>query len=176
MITVLNKTQTITSAGTSINSLNGAYKLIVGEYPKATTIFDYGCGKYDTNMNFATDNGFIWFGIDPYNRSLNWNKSNIDAMKNWCDYPDIIMLNNILNVIKEESIILNILGQVYAYAGENTDIYITIYEGNKSGIGKVTSKGYQRNQKLNHYIDYICEFFDVVEKVSGNILKCKKIN
>lgn len=175
MNTVLNITQEISSADTSIKTINGIYKKIVGQYPKYTTIFDYGCGRYDENMRFATENDFVWFGVDPYNRSVEWNKSNINEMKTWGDSPNIIMLNNVLNVVKERFAIEHIVRQVYNYAGENTDVYITIYEGDKSGIGRTTSKGYQRNEKVGKYEDYICEWFNVVEKISGNILKCRKV-
>lgn len=174
MVTVLNKTQEISSADTSINTINAAYKKIVGKYPQYTTILDYGCGKYDSNMNFAIENDFVWFGVDPYNRSVKWNKANLEEMKSWGDNPDIIMLNNVLNVIKENWIIEQILHQVYNYAGDNTDVYITIYEGDKSGTGKVTTKGYQRNEKLVNYRDYICKYFNVVD-VRGNILKVRKV-
>lgn len=174
MNTVLNRTQEISSADTSIKTINGIYKKIVGKYPKYTTIFDYGCGRYDENMRFATENDFVWFGVDPYNRSVEWNKANINEMKTWGDSPNIIMLNNVLNVVKEKFAIEHIVRQVYNYAGENTDVYITIYEGDKSGIGRTTSKGYQRNEKVNNYIDYICEWFEVIEKI-GNILKVRKV-
>ena len=175
MVKIEDVKQIYTSENTSTNVINGIYKKIVGQYPKFTTILDYGCGRYDSNMNFATENDFVWFGVDPYNRSVEWNKANINEMKTWGDAPDIIMLNNVLNVVKEKFIIEHIVRQVYNYAGENTDVYITIYEGDKSGIGKVTSKGYQRNEKVNNYIDYISEWFDVVEKVGSNILKCRKV-
>ena len=175
MNTVLNRTQEISSADTSIKTINGIYKKIVGQYPKHTTIFDYGCGRYDENMRFATENDFVWFGVDPYNRSVEWNKANINEMKTWGDSPNIIMLNNVLNVVKERFAIEHIVRQVYNYAGENTDVYITIYEGDKSGIGRATSKGFQRNEKVSKYEDYICEWFNVIEKISGNILKCRKV-
>lgn len=166
--------QKYTSENTSINSLNAAYKKIVGKYPLGTSILDIGCGKYDTNKEFADSNGFAWFGIDPYNRTPEYNDASLNALYNWCDYPDIIMLNNVLNVIAEDSVLMDVLGQVYDYAGDDTDIYITIYEGDKSGIGKVTTKGYQRNQKLKEYKDYILEWFDVID-VRGNILKVRKV-
>ena len=167
--------QEISSANTSIKTLNRVYKEIVGQYPRATTILDIGCGKYDTNMEFAQEHDFIWFGIDPYNRTEEWNEDNIKAMTDWCDAPDIIMCNNVLNVIKENNIILHILNQIYGCAGDETDIYITIYEGDKSGVGKVTTKGYQRNQKVNTYKSLISEFFDIVGTINGNIIKCRKV-
>lgn len=167
--------QKITSAATSINTLNGVYKKIIGKYPLGTSILDVGCGKYDTNKEFADKNGFAWFGIDPYNRTPEYNDASLKALYNWCNAPDIIMLNNVCNVIKEDDILMDVLGQIYDYADDNTDIYITIYEGDKSGRGKETTKGYQRNWKLIKYSDYILEYFDV-EDIKGNILKCRKVS
>lgn len=175
MNTVLNTTQMYDSAATSINTINGIYKKIVGKYPSSSSILDVGCGKYDSNKDFANDNGFAWFGIDPYNRTTEYNDASLEALYDWCEYPDIIMLNNVLNVIAEDSILMSVLNQVYDYAGEDTDVYITIYEGDKSGVGKVTTKGYQRNQKVVNFKDYICEFFDVEEKIGSNIFRCRKV-
>ena len=167
--------QKITSANTSVNVLNGAYKHIEGKYPIGTIIFDYGCGKYNTNRDFASKCGYSWFGFDPYNRTKKENMENINHIKERRYAPDIVMLNNVLNVIDGVNGINSILSDIYYnYSDENTDIYITIYEGDKTGVGKVTTKGYQRNQKVNDYKDYICEFFDIEEKI-GNIFRCKKV-
>lgn len=167
--------QIYTSKNTSINTLNTAYKLIEGKYPIGTLIFDYGCGKYNTNRDFATQCGYCWFGYDPYNRTKKENTENINHVRERRDAPDIVMLNNVLNVIDNVNSINGILSDIYYnYAGDNTDIYITIYEGDKSGVGKVTTKGYQRNEKLIKYREYISEWFDVIF-VKGNILKCRKV-
>lgn len=175
MNTVINTTQTISSAATSINTLNGTYKYIVGKYPLGTSILDVGCGKYNTNKHFANDNGFAWFGIDPYNRTQEYNAISLTALSDYCGAPDIIMLNNVLNVIAESNVMMDVLHQVYDYADKNTDVYVTIYEGDKSGVGKVTSKGYQRNEKLNKYTDLISEWFDIVERINSNIVRCRKV-
>lgn len=174
MVKTDNIKQKYTSANTSINTINGAYKKIVGKYPVGTSILDVGCGKYDSNKEFANQNGFAWFGIDPYNRTEEYNDGTIESMYDYTEYPSIIMLNNVCNVIAEDDILMEVLGQVYDYAGDDTDIYITIYEGDKSGIGKVTTKGYQRNDKLINYKDYISEFFNLID-VRGNILKVRKV-
>ena len=172
---LLNTTQMYDSAATSINTVNGIYKKIVGKYPLASSILDVGCGKYDSNKEFANDNGFAWFGIDPYNRTSEYNDASLEALYDLCECPDIIMLNNVINVIAEDGVIFNVLNQVYNYAGKDTDVYITIYEGDKSGVGKVTTKGYQRNQKLNKYTDYVNEFFYIEEKIGSNIIRCRKV-
>ena len=108
--------QTISSANTSTNVVNTIYRKIVGKYPRATTIFDYGCGKYSSNMDFANENDFVWFGIDPYNRTEEYNKGTIEAMYDWCDAPDIIMCNNVLNVLESTNLIHSVLNQIYNWS------------------------------------------------------------
>jgi hypothetical protein len=166
--------QTITSEKTSINTLNKAYKLIKDKYPIASLIFDYGCGKYNTNKDFAEECGYEWQGYDPYNRTEDENIACIRRLGQYPMYPEAIMCNNVLNVLENSNIINNVLCDISHYAGKDTDIYITIYEGDKSGVGKVTNKGYQRNEKLIKYKDYINEWFDIIGK-SGNVFICRKV-
>ena len=176
MVTILNKTQQkISSANTSINVINTIYKHIVGKYPLGTSILDIGCGRYESNREYANDNGFAWFGIDPYNRTKEYNEASLKTLYNWCKAPNIIMLNNVLNVIAELDVVEDVLYQVYNHAESNTDIYITIYEGDKSGIGKVTTKEYQRNEKLIKYIEYVNKLFSIEEKIGSNILRLRKV-
>ena len=170
----LNNTQQYTSANTSIATLNRIYKILPNMgYNENSIILDYGCGKYDKNKDYAIENNFEWVGYDPYNRSEEENNKTIQLIKEI--EPDIIVCSNVLNVIKEDSAMMNVLNQIYNYAANNTDVYITIYEGNKSGVGSETSKGYQRNSKLNKYKDYICEWFDIIDTIKPNIIKCKKV-
>lgn len=165
--------QKYSSAGTSISTINKIYKLLpqLG-YKKETIILDYGCGRFDNNKEEAEKHGYRWFGYDPYNRSEMDNELTLKLMK--LVKPHVIVCSNVCNVIAEDSALMNVLNQIHNYACEDTDVYITIYEGDKSGVGKVTTKGYQRNQKVNQYKDYICEFFDIKE-VKGNIIKCRKV-
>lgn len=165
--------QKITSAGTSISTINHIYKLLpqLG-YKRETIILDFGCGKYNKNKEEAEKHGYRWFGYDPYNRSEEENKLTSKLMK--LVKPNVIICSNVLNVLDSDFILQDVLGQIYDYAAKDTDIYITIYEGDKSGVGKVTTKGYQRNWKLIKYSDYILELFDVVD-IKGNILKCRKV-
>lgn len=173
MNTVINTTQKITSAATSISSINRIYKLLpeMGYKPK-TRILDFGCGKYNKNQNEAEKNGYIWLGYDPYNRSKEENKMTLDCLE-YAD-PHVIICSNVLNILDNDIVLMDVLGQIYDYASDDTDIYITIYEGDKSGVGKVTTKGFQRNWKLDKYKDFILEFFNVVD-IKGNILKCRKV-
>ena len=61
------------------------------------------------------------------------------------------------------------------YVKDTTIVYIQIYEGDKSGIGKVTSKGYQRNLKSKYYLSFIENIFkDYNIKCNGNIFEVFK--
>jgi hypothetical protein len=165
--------QKYTSEKTSIATINKIYKLLpeLG-YEKETIILDYGCGKYNKNKEEAEKHGYRWFGYDPYNRSEIDNELALRLMK--LVKPHVIVCSNVLNVLESKAIIQNVISEIYNYSAEDTDIYITIYEGDKSGVGKVTTKGYQRNEKVNDYKDYICEWFNI-EYVKGNIIKCRKV-
>lgn len=171
----MNTVQTITSEKTSISTINRIFKLLPNMgYKKETLILDYGCGKYNQNKEEAEKNGYIWLGFDPYNRSQKDNFKTLTRLIN--EKPDVVVCNNVLNVIYEDKVIQNVLNTIYNYSDDNTDIYITIYEGNKSGIGMKTIKGYQRNCKVNTYTDIISEWFDIVGIIKPNIIKCRKIN
>lgn len=174
MAIVLNETQKISSARTSIATVNRIYKLLpeMGYHPK-TLILDFGCGKFNKNKEEAEKHNYQWLGYDPYNRSEEENKTTLKVMD--LITPDVIICSNVLNVIQENNVMMNILDQIYDYADVDTDIYFTIYEGDKSGVGKETTKGYQRNEKLDNYKDFILEWFDVEDIIQPNILKCKVV-
>lgn len=173
MVTI-KTTQEISSAATSISTVNRIYKLLPEfGYKNEIIIMDYGCGKYDKNKEEAEKHGYKWFGYDPYNRSEYENKLTSKLMK--LIKPHVIICSNVLNVLENDDVLKDVLNQIYDYASEDTDVYITIYEGDKSGVGKVTTKGYQRNAKLDDYIGYIYEWFNIVDLIQPNILKCRKV-
>lgn len=165
--------QTISSAQTSISTINQIYKLLpkMG-YQAGTTILDFGCGKYNKNKEYANDCNYLWFGYDPYNRTKEYNDSTLCWLNN--TKPNIIICSNVLNVLENVNLITSVLNDISNYASDDTDVYITIYEGDKSGVGKVTTKGYQRNEKLHNYKEYISTLFNVID-IKGNILKCRKV-
>lgn len=52
-------------------------------------------------------------------------------------------------------------------------IYISVYEGDRTGIGRETTKGWQRNQKACTYEDAIRKYFDIHCK-NGTIFTLKE--
>lgn len=156
-------TQRHTSADTSINTLNRVYKTYVSSMPIGTTILDYGCGKYDTNRDFAESCGCTWFGYDPYSKTEEENSVAIN-----CE-PDYVICSNVLNVIDNDETLKNIIAEIKS---KNVQVFFTIYEGNKSGIGKETKNNcWQRNEKVVDYIPMLREFYSTVIR-DGNILIC----
>ena len=103
---------------------------------------------------------------DKYNRSEEENRLALSVA-----HYDYLVCSNVLNVIKEDEVIDEILKHMLSI---NADLYLfTVYEGDKSGKGKVTKKGYQRNQKLNFYYSLLEHYFSTVSNQKG-ILVCKK--
>lgn len=144
-------TQTYLSAQTSINStkLPAVYNRIkwntIKEYEfngLAPRVLDYGCGKYTAHIEeFMSTRGFNWYGYD-----LTWNPNKSLLHKPW----DIIICSNVLNVIKEKSVITEIQNFMRQRAWF---YFITVYEGDKSWIGRETKKDcWQRNETLDAYL------------------------
>lgn len=138
--------QKISSAYTSVNSKKvpaGFCKIRWAALPQPFVLLDYGCGRYINHVKkFVEKKGGVYHGYDPY-----WvdEKDNETALS--CN-PDIIVCNNVLNVIQEDEIIEHILELLLSYG---KPMVIKIYEGDGSGVGKVTPNGYQRNQKTSSY-------------------------
>lgn len=162
--------QSYSSAKTSINTISKIYT----QYPfkTNTTILDYGCGKYNTSIDFMATKQCKVLPFDKYNRTENENL----LTKDFClhNHLDYIVCSNVLNVILEDEIIEEILQNIYNFADEETIVLISIYEGDKSGIGKVTSKGYQKNLRYKEYYKFIEKYFTF--SIKKQIFICQKRN
>lgn len=156
--------QKYTSSNTSINSskMPKIYKFVSPLINENETVIDYGCGKF-------FDKYEIWFncvGYDPYNMP------NEDALHN---HYDVALCSNVLNVISEKENRLDVLKKLKSLA--NT-VYISVYEGDKTGVGKETKKDcYQLNKLTGWYIPEIVSVFgagNVVLERKG-YFKCRSI-
>ncbi len=168
-----------TSKDTSVNILNTIYRIFVEEKGyTGLSILDYGCGKYDTNKNYAIEHGFKWIGCDKYNKSQKHNDKVMQYVK--ANPVDIIVCNNVLNVIDDDEAMLECINTVLELKAPHTDVYFTIYLGDRSGIGKETTKGWQRNQRTKYYVDIIKTLVNNNQQVKSknNIIKIsgKEVN
>ena len=95
---------------------------------------------------------------DPYNRTPEENTAALAIN------PDYVVCSNVLNVIAEDEVIDGILADLASYPAT---VLITVYEGNGTGAGAATTKGYQRNQKAAAYWEMIDRHFSQVSKHNG---------
>jgi ribosomal protein RSM22 (predicted rRNA methylase) len=138
-----------------------------------TINLDIGGGKYDTLTEALFEEYSIKsYVYDPFNRTEEHNKDVLTKISD--TKSDTVTISNVLNVIKEKSERLNLLFNAFHNMKENGTLYITIYEGDSSGIEKIVrSDQFQLNRKT---IDYIAELNEVFANVviKGKLLICRK--
>ncbi len=153
--------QEFTSKNTSINTtkLPAIYSKLNLEKLKGKTIFDYGAGKPQTvNIirEFLEPYDIDYIPYDIYNLS---DADNCYAFERRYE-ADIYVCSNVLNVIKEDDIIQDIINEFcvfvlhYKSTAYNKPFLFKIYEGDKTKKGRKTKKDcWQRNQHTKDYID-----------------------
>ena len=154
--------QEFSSAKTSLNQVSAGHKKI--KWVKGSTNLDWGGGKSDMGTKYLKDEHDVTNHVyDPFNRSA---AHNAKALKS---SPDTITNHNVLNVIKEDAVIIDMLKEWKKVTSAKT-IYITIYQGDGKGVGKPTNKGYQRNQKLAEYLPLVKKVFPGASKKGSMIV------
>ena len=146
--------QRFTSAQTSINKAK-----LPAVYKKADItgmVMDYGCGRYTDHIRAHVHrNGGEFLPYDPYNQTYATNANTMDevvkAIRN--RQPITIICSNVLNVIDDDEAVKKIADRIeYIVKATGGKAFITVYEGNKSGVGRQTGADqYQRNQPLDFY-------------------------
>lgn len=144
------KEQSVSSANTSINKnkLPSVYKKIQLEFNDR--LLDYGCGKYIKHIqNYCNGYGASYYPYDPYNMSEEINSLTLKTLSNTS--ATIGVMSNVINVIDSDESIKDAINNAISLI--NGKLYITVYEGDKSGIGKYTKNNcFQRNMRLKEYI------------------------
>lgn len=159
----IKEDQSITSADTSLKQVAAPFKKISWE--KGTRNVDVGGGKYNLAVEYLKENGVEGHVYDPYNRPDEHNKQ-VLAMAPF----DSATCFNVLNVIPEEENQLKTLNLLKNLVKTGGNIYISVYEGDKSGVGKPSVKGFQQNKKMTDYLPLISKIFPNVVKKSGYFL------
>lgn len=174
---MIKSNQKYTSKNTSINKKNtpSIFREVKSKskWIKGSTNLDLGGGRYDIlthrlNEEFSIRN-LIY---DPYNRSKEHNDSILSILKS--EKADTSTISNVLNVIKEEKERINLLKNAFFNIKDSGTLYITVYEGNRTGVGKlVRNDQFQLNKKTSEYLDEIKKVFPKVE-IKGKLIICKK--
>ena len=157
--------QEITSKDTSINIVPSVFKKM--KFNPGTTNADIGGGKFDSATNYMKDMGVNNVVYDPYNREAHYNTKSLKSIDN--GKSDTSTCANVLNVISNKPHRDEVIQRVYNCIKNDGTAYFQIYEGDKSGIGKKTTKGWQNNQRTIFYIKEIKKYFKYVS-IKGNII------
>ncbi len=165
--------QSITSEDTSINVAKLPVLFSKVEFKPGTINADIGGGKYDNVTEFLATKGVLNYVYDPYNRSKEYTDFVISKIEH--GQCDTVTISNVLNVIKEakarEEVLLNAVDAVK----EDGTVYITVYEGDGTGKGKETTKGWQENRKTTSYLPEVKKFFKDV-MIKNNVIIAKNPN
>lgn len=134
-----------TSANTSINKrVPALFKKV--QWEEGTVNLDYGCGKYpEYARDYVTKRGVVNIAYDPYNY-----RKTEDV---WFRFKyNTVTLSNVLNVIESKEARRMVLLTCLDVLRDGGKLYITVYEGDKSGVGRETKKDcWQENRPLKDY-------------------------
>lgn len=104
------------------------------------TILNFGCGKHYKRHEKM-------FGASLINYDCNIEE--VNELPNINQFQ-IVICNNVLNVIEDTQEIKDILDYFDTLKGKK--IFVTVYEGDKTGKGRYTVLGtYQQNKKFKDY-------------------------
>ncbi len=157
----------ITSKNTSTNKekVPAIYKKLDKCAVHGTHLFDVGCGKWTKHIaKYAKDHAICdhWHGFDPYNQTK---QNNEDVTKvAWSEKlrpygeenPNVFVSSNVLNVIKGSERQRGYLQSIFRMMKRIDECYITVYEGDKSGSGRMTKKDcWQENKRLIEYFELV---------------------
>lgn len=168
--TISKTAQAYTSASTSINSTKVPAVFRKVNWAPNEINLDYGGGKFDTATEYLRAKKVGNIIIDPYNRTEEHNRE-AEAEVLYLGGADSATLSNVLNVIDSEFARFQCLHEVRRLMKTNAPIYITVYEGDRSGVGKMTKKDcWQNNRKLHDYLDEVRFVFGKAFITNGMIV------
>lgn len=162
--------QRISSAATSLNQVAAAFTQ--GTFHPGTLNLDYGGGRYDRATQYLADRQVTNRVFDPYNRSVAENLETRLAIVR-AGGADTVTVNNVLNVIAEPLALLYAVAQAANALKADGTAYFLVHEGDRSGRGAPTTRGYQRNDRAEAYLPWVARSFERVSR-SGNLLMARE--
>jgi hypothetical protein len=161
--------QTRSSRNTSINTtkLPTVYNKVNwynhSKHPNETYIIDIGCGQKATQemikhhlLHYGL---FRYYPYDPNHETI-VSSHVVEHYLTDSKQQKIIVCSNVLNVIDDDIALVELIKKlcdaIVVQLNDGTyrmnTCFITVYEGNKSGIGRETKKDcWQRNERLHVY-------------------------
>ena len=111
---------------------------------------DIGGGKWDLTTEFLALHGVRNIIFDPFNRSTAWNDAALREIRELSESGHLTTstVANVLNVIREPEV----RAEVIQLAALSPRAYFSVYEGDRSGVGKQTRDGWQENRRIQDYV------------------------
>lgn len=129
---------------------------------------DMGGGKFETFTNWLKLRAVKNLIFDPYNRSVEHNQKVLaKVLKKKADTGTMF---NVLNVLPNKQEMLKLLENLKSIV--KGEIYISVYEGDKSGKTKMTRDGIQHNRRLTEYLPIVREVLPDAKR-RGAIIESK---
>lgn len=179
------------SKNTSVNTtrLPAVYnKIYWGRYNTLTDqyhIFDIGCGCLKTQRiikETLADYGITrFYPWDPHHECIINKDKTLQVMNN-TSIKKVIICSNVLNVIDNDDALNSLIARIcdMSVIQEPDGIYrmnpvfITVYEGNKSGVGCETKKDcWQRNERMRVYLEKFNNYIKNKYNHNANFFKTK---
>jgi hypoxanthine phosphoribosyltransferase len=152
----------VDSAYTSTRQIPATFKKFKEAFTEVINL-DYGGGRFNDATNYLDSLKSVNMVYDPFNRSQTHNDKVIDDVIDHGVHT--ITCLNVLNVVQDKNERTAILSHIRSLSrdslsanGGYPDIYVQIYEGNRTGIPSTTTA--QVNKKTTEYYDEIREIFE----------------
>lgn len=155
--------QKISSAKTSINAKQLPAIFRLAKFKPNTINLDMGGGKFDNAAEELAKVDVTNLVYDPYNRTQEHNNEVVAQIRK-NGGADTATISNVLNVIAEPEARQTVLRNTKRLLKPNGTVYITVYEGDRSGEGRETSSGYQLNKPTKDYMEEISKVFPNVQR------------
>ncbi len=147
------------SAATSLNQVASAMRKI--DWKPGTVNVDIGGGRFDKATEYLREQGVESMVFDPFNRDAEHNRQVAERVRD--EKVDTVTCNNVLNVIDSASSRANVILQAAKALKPGGTAYFSVYEGDKSGVGRQTkSDSWQNNRVTKDYVSEIERYFDDV--------------
>ena len=162
------------SSKTSLSQVPATHKLVdrVHGWEEGSVNADIGGGRFNHyTETMKEEHGVTSHVYDPFNRDDEHNAKVASIISD--GKSDTATVNNVLNVIKEPDLREHVIKQAANAIKDDGSAYFIVHEGDRSGGGKVTSKGWQENRSTASYIDEIAKHFGDVKR-RGKLIIAKK--
>lgn len=138
------------------------YILLLGDragYWKPGNInLDIGGGAADKFTDELAKRHILNLVYDPHNRSTEHN-NRVSEHVVMSGGANTVTVSNVLNVIMSKRQRNGVIKQAWLGLKQGGYAYFTVYEGDRSGEGRKTTRGWQENRVLEDYITEIARVF-----------------